>query len=51
MKNLGFEINLGYDCNKTTFGLTYDLNGNISTYRNEILELPETVAAQWQVWW
>lgn len=27
------------------FGLTYDLNGNISTYRNEILELPETVAA------
>lgn len=35
---------LGYR-NKTAFGLTYDLNGNISTYRNEILELPETVAA------
>ena len=44
MKNQGFEFNLGYR-NKTAFGLTYDLNGNISTYRNEILELPETVAA------
>ena len=44
MKNQGFEFNLGYR-NKTAFGLTYNLNGNISTYRNEILELPETVAA------
>lgn len=44
MKNQGFEFNLGYR-NKTAFGLTYDLNGNISTYRNEILEMPETVAA------
>lgn len=44
MKNTGFEFNLGYR-NKTSFGLKYDLNANISSYRNEITALPATVAA------
>ena len=44
MKNTGFELNLGYR-NSTSFGLKYDLNANISTYRNEITALPTTVAA------
>ena len=44
MKNTGFELNLGYR-NSTSFGLKYDLNANISTYRNEVTALPATVAA------
>lgn len=44
MKNNGFEFNLGYR-NKTSFDLKYDLNANISSYRNEITALPATVAA------
>ncbi len=44
MENRGLEVNLGYR-NKTSFGLKYDLNGNISTYRNKITKLPDTVAA------
>jgi len=44
MKNTGFEFNLGYR-NKTSFGLTYDINTNLSLYRNEVLFVPETVAA------
>lgn len=44
MKNTGLELNLGY--RKTTaFGLKYDLNANVSAYRNEIMKLPATVAA------
>ena len=41
---MGVELNLGYR-NQTRFGLKYDLNANISTYRNEITKLPTTVAA------
>lgn len=44
MKNTGFEVNLGYR-NTTSFGLKYDVNANISSYRNEITALPATVAA------
>ena len=44
MKNMGVELNLGYR-NQTSFGLKYDLNANVSTYRNEITKLPATVAA------
>ena len=44
MKNVGVELNLGYR-NQTAFGLKYDLNANIATYRNEITKLPTTVAA------
>ena len=44
MENKGFELNLGYR-NTTAFGLKYDLNGNISAYRNKITALPATVAA------
>lgn len=44
MKNKGFELNLGYR-NKTSFGLKYDLNANLSSYRNKITALPATVAA------
>lgn len=44
MKNGGVELNIGYR-NETRSGFRYDINANISTYRNEILELPATVAA------
>ena len=44
MENKGFELNLGYR-NTTAFGLKYDLNANISAYRNKITALPATVAA------
>jgi hypothetical protein len=44
MKNVGTELNLGYR-NQASFGLKYDLNANISTYRNEITKLPTIVAA------
>ncbi len=44
MKNMGGEFNLGYR-NTASFGLKYDINANISLYRNEITELPLTVAA------
>lgn len=44
MKNIGVELNLGYR-NKTAFGLNYDINANLSTYKNEVLYVPETVAA------
>ena len=44
MENKGFEFNIGY--RKTTaWGLRYDINANISTYRNKITKLPTTVAA------
>lgn len=44
MKNVGIDFNIGYR-NTTAFGLKYDVNANISTYRNEITKLPATVAA------
>lgn len=44
MENRGVEFNVGYR-NTTSFGLKYDFTGNISTYRNKITKLPETVAA------
>ena len=44
MKNNGFEFNLGYR-NSTESGFVYDISANISAYRNEITELPATVAA------
>lgn len=44
MKNNGFEFNIGYR-GATRSGFVYDINANISAYRNEITELPATVAA------
>ena len=44
MENKGFELNLGYR-NSTKFGLKYDINANLSSYRNKITALPATVAA------
>lgn len=44
MKNDGMELNLGYRGNFGKF--QYDLSGNISSYRNEITKLPETIAAK-----
>ena len=45
MKNTGWELSLGYR-HRTSYGLSWDINGNISRYRNEITKLPETVAAK-----
>ena len=45
MENKGFEFNIGY--RKTTkWGLRYDVNANIGTYRNKITKLPATIAAK-----
>lgn len=44
MENKGVELNLGYR-NTTSYGLRYDLTGNISAYRNKIIDIPSTVAA------
>ena len=43
MENEGIEFSIGYR-NSTESGFVYDINANISTYRNEITELPATVA-------
>ena len=44
MLNKGIELNIGY---RGTLGkVHYDVTGNIGTYRNEVLKLPETVAAR-----
>lgn len=45
MENSGIEFNLGYR-NTTQSGFSYDISANISTYRNKITALPETVAAK-----
>jgi TonB-linked SusC/RagA family outer membrane protein len=42
MENKGLEVTLGYR-NTTSFGLHYDIAGNISGYRNKITYLPESV--------
>lgn len=44
MTNYGVEFNLGYR-NTTAGGFSYDINANISSYRNKITALPATVAA------
>lgn len=44
MKNNGFELNLGWRQTLDN-GFSYDINGNISSYRNTITKLPTTVAA------
>ncbi len=42
MENKGLELTLGYR-NKTSFGLKYDVVGNISGYKNKVTYLPESV--------
>lgn len=42
MENKGFEFSVGYR-NKTNFGLAYDINANISTNKNKVTTLPESV--------
>ena len=44
MKNNGLELNIGWR-DHTSWGLSYEISGNISTYTNEITALPTTVAA------
>lgn len=44
MQNHGIEFSLGYR-NRFESGFGFDINANISSYRNKILELPATVAA------
>ena len=42
MKNTGLDVSLGYR-GEMSNGLSYDISGNISAYKNEITELPEYV--------
>ena len=44
MENTGVELNVGYRGNIGEF--SYDVAGNIGTYRNEVTKLPETIAAK-----
>ena len=44
MKNNGWEFSLGYR-RELKNGFSWDINGNVSSYVNEITKLPETVAA------
>ena len=43
VKNKGVEFNIGYRGEIDEF--SYDITGNIGTYRNEVTKLPETVAS------
>lgn len=42
MENKGFELSVGYR-NETSFGLSYDINANLSTNKNKVTTLPESV--------
>ena len=44
MKNIGWELSVGYR-HTLANGLSWDINGNVSRYSNEITKLPATVAA------
>ncbi len=44
VKNNGWELSVGYR-HQLENGFSWDINGNISKYTNEITKLPETVAA------
>ena len=44
VKNNGWELSLGYRHHLAN-GFSWDINGNISRYANEVSKLPETVAA------
>lgn len=45
MKNTGFEFSLGYR-HELKNGLSWDINGNIGSYTNEITKLPLTIASK-----
>ena len=40
LKNWGMELNLGYR-HKTSYGLSYDITGNVDFYRSKVTYLPE----------
>jgi len=40
LKNWGMEFNLGYR-HKTSYGLSYDINGNLDFFRSKVTYLPE----------
>ena len=42
MENKGWEVSVGYR-NETKGGLKYDINANVSTNKNKVTELPESV--------
>ena len=42
MENKGWEFSLGYS-NETSFGLKYDISGNVSGNKNKITQLPNDV--------
>ncbi len=44
VKNNGWELSLGYR-HRLANGFSWDVNGNVSRYANEVSRLPETVAA------
>ena len=45
MDNIGAELSLGYR-NQTKGGFKYDISANLSSYKNTVTKLPETIAAK-----
>ena len=45
MDNMGVELSLGYR-NQTKGGFKYDISANLSSYKNTVTKLPETIAAK-----
>lgn len=45
MDNMGVELTAGYR-NQTAGGFKYDISANLSSYRNTVTKLPETIAAK-----
>ena len=45
MKNTGYELSLGYR-HEMKNGFSWDINGNIGSYTNEITKLPLTIASK-----
>ena len=45
MDNMGAELSLGYR-NQTKGGFKYDISANLSSYKNTVTKLPETIAAK-----
>ena len=43
VENKGIELNIGY--RGEISNLSYDISGNLGTYRNKVTKLPETIAA------
>lgn len=47
LRNIGMELALGYR-HTTTYGLSYNINGNLDFFRNHVTYLPETTTGSYE---